>query len=258
MLQKQYSSAAPEARKCRLSTMWLWPPTKGSIDPGRLQDRRARRFLPGTSHPVRRERRRSRSREAHRKRASGDVVGTQLPDELHVEVADRLVRVRVARSSADGVDLRRRVRAITQVHRGQAEVGPMNHGLIEPLQQDDERIGGRSLSLRPHPPREQQRGRSNERRADRSSTVDHSLAVHLLPPSPDSPPRLEQGHCCSEERGLGVAKATHGGWLPQEGVWARLDPLNGRRYALVPDVSIAATLLGNRRSPAPASRRPRK
>jgi len=31
--QKQYSSTPPEpspgARKCSLSTMWLWPPTKG-------------------------------------------------------------------------------------------------------------------------------------------------------------------------------------------------------------------------------------
>jgi len=29
MKQKQYSSTPPEARKCSLSTMWLWPPTKG-------------------------------------------------------------------------------------------------------------------------------------------------------------------------------------------------------------------------------------
>ena len=29
MKQKQYSSTSPEARKCSLSTMWLWPPTKG-------------------------------------------------------------------------------------------------------------------------------------------------------------------------------------------------------------------------------------
>jgi hypothetical protein len=33
MKQKQYSSMPPEpspgARKCSLSTMWLWPPTKG-------------------------------------------------------------------------------------------------------------------------------------------------------------------------------------------------------------------------------------
>jgi len=37
---------------------------------------------------------------------------------------------------------------------------------------------------------------------------------------------LEQDRGCSEERGLGVAKATV--WrLPQEGVWARLDSLNG-------------------------------
>jgi hypothetical protein len=28
--------------------------------------------------------------------------------------------------------------------------------------------------------------------------------------------------------------------MPQEGVWARLDPLNDRRYAPVPDVSNTA------------------
>lgn len=28
MKQKQYSSASPEARKCSLSSMWLWPPTR--------------------------------------------------------------------------------------------------------------------------------------------------------------------------------------------------------------------------------------
>jgi len=38
MLQKQYSSAAPEARRCSLSTMWLWPPTNDRIGSGRFQD----------------------------------------------------------------------------------------------------------------------------------------------------------------------------------------------------------------------------
>ena len=44
--------------------------------------------------------------ELHRKRASGDVVGTQIPVELRIERADSLVRVRVTRNSANWVDLR--------------------------------------------------------------------------------------------------------------------------------------------------------
>ena len=56
------------------------------------------------------------------------------PRELHVEVADRFVQIHVARSSADGIDLRCEVRAIAQVDLGQAEVGPVNDGLIQPLQ----------------------------------------------------------------------------------------------------------------------------
>src|SRR6185437_11685666 len=42
--------------------------------------------------------------EPHRKRTSGDVIRTQVPVELHVEVADRLVRIRVTRSSVNRVD----------------------------------------------------------------------------------------------------------------------------------------------------------
>ncbi|PYM53875.1 MAG: hypothetical protein DMD77_25250 [Candidatus Rokuibacteriota bacterium] len=66
----------------------------------------------------------------------------------------------------DGVDLRHQVRTIIQVHPGpvQAEVGPASdrHGLIESIQQEDERIFGHrvtlasvilSLSLGHHPPR---------------------------------------------------------------------------------------------------------
>src|SRR5262245_30290441 len=44
--------------------------------------------------------------EPHRKRASGDVIRTQVPVELHVEVADRLVGVLAARSSLNGIDPR--------------------------------------------------------------------------------------------------------------------------------------------------------
>src|SRR4029077_8637915 len=73
-----------------------------------------------------------------------DEVGTQIAGwDLHVEVADRLVRLRTNRNSADGEDLRFHVRTIIQVHHGQAEVGTVNHGLIESLQQDNERIAGR-------------------------------------------------------------------------------------------------------------------
>ena len=92
--------------------------------------------------------------EAHRKRASRDVVGTQIPGELHVKVADRLLVVLVTGNSANGVDLRCRVRPIIQVHHRQAEVGSFDHGLIESLQQDDERIVGHRISLRHDSPGE--------------------------------------------------------------------------------------------------------
>ena len=59
--------------------------------------------------------------EAHRKRTSREVVGTQIPRrELHVKVADCLFLVLVTGSSANGVDLRCRIRTIIQVDRGQA------------------------------------------------------------------------------------------------------------------------------------------
>src|SRR5215468_8584531 len=44
--------------------------------------------------------------EPHRKRASGDVIRTQVPVELRVEVADRLVGVLAARSSLNRIDPR--------------------------------------------------------------------------------------------------------------------------------------------------------
>ena len=59
--------------------------------------------------------------EAHHKRTSRDVVGTQIPRrELHVKVADCLFLVLVTGSSANGVDLCYRIRTIIQVDRGQA------------------------------------------------------------------------------------------------------------------------------------------
>ena len=121
--------------------------------------------------------------EMHRERASGDVVGAQVPDELHVEVADRLVVVLVivivlvTGESVDGVDEGFRVRTITQVDRGQAEVRPVNHGLIEALQEQDERVGGTSLSLGQQPPREQQGRQRDQSPADRLSSSDTRMAV---------------------------------------------------------------------------------
>ena len=94
--------------------------------------------------------------EAHRKRASRDVVGTQVPGgELHVKVADCLFLVLVTGSSANGVDLVFHVGTIIQVHHRQAEVGSFNHGsFIESLQENDERIVGHGISLRHDPPGE--------------------------------------------------------------------------------------------------------
>ena len=76
--------------------------------------------------------------------------------ELDVEVADRLVLVLVSRSAADGVDLRRRVRPVAQVDGGEAKLGCTSHGLIEPLEQDDERVVERSLPSCPTASREDQ------------------------------------------------------------------------------------------------------
>src|SRR5437879_4902701 len=60
--------------------------------------------------------------ETHRKRTSWQVVGTQLPSELNVELADRRVLVVAFQNSENGVDPRFCVEAIIQVYRGQAEV----------------------------------------------------------------------------------------------------------------------------------------
>src|SRR5258705_12213461 len=76
---------------------------KPSVYPRRLQDRQFEgsfEELP-TSTVVNEDV--IASREAHRKRAARNVVGTQIPVELHVEGAHRLVLVLVARSSADRV-----------------------------------------------------------------------------------------------------------------------------------------------------------
>src|ERR1700746_218437 len=96
--------------------------------------------------------------EAHRKRASGEVVGTQHPSELREEPADRPVLVRSFPKSENGVNSRSRVRTIAQVYRGQSEVVgwpvPHVHGMIKSLQQNDERIFGLILFFfGHHPPR---------------------------------------------------------------------------------------------------------
>ena len=90
---------------------------KRSINPGRLQYREVEgpfQVLPtgpvGNKNDI-------APCEAHRKRASGDVVGAQIPVEL-------------------------------------AEIGRINHGLIESLQQGDNRIVAHGRSLGHHPPRE--------------------------------------------------------------------------------------------------------
>src|ERR1700730_1227814 len=132
-------------------------PRERLINPGPLQYRELEgSYQERPTQPVRLKLCETATCEAHRKRASGDVVGTQgrlCNAELHVKVADSVVHVRVTRDSANGVDLRFRVRTITQVHLGQAEVGSVNYGLIDSLQQEDERIVGHSVALGHHPPR---------------------------------------------------------------------------------------------------------
>src|SRR6186997_3082462 len=78
--------------------------------------------------------------KAHRKRAAGYMVGTQVAFELHVKPTDGFVAVLATWNSAHWVDLRRRVRTVIQVHHGKAETGAVTHRLIESLQQQDERI----------------------------------------------------------------------------------------------------------------------
>ena len=80
---------------------------KRSIDPGRFQDRQFEGSFQEPPTPSVVNKNEIPTCEAHRKRASGDVVGTQIPGELLIEVADSLVRVRVTRNSANWVDLQR-------------------------------------------------------------------------------------------------------------------------------------------------------
>src|SRR5258705_6140346 len=88
---------------------------KRLINPGRLQDRQFEgSYQVRPTQPVRFKFCETATCEAHRKRASGDVVSTQISAELHVQVADRLVRVRVTPDSVNRVDLCYRIRSITQ------------------------------------------------------------------------------------------------------------------------------------------------
>src|ERR1700730_14593612 len=100
---------------------------KSSINPGSLQYHQFERsfqVIPtppvGERHETVKTRRCTRrdAVEAHRKRASREVVGAQIPCELNVEVAVRPVLVRVFRKSEDRVDPRSRVRTITQIYCG--------------------------------------------------------------------------------------------------------------------------------------------
>src|SRR5437868_5031207 len=113
---------------------------KAAIDPGSLDDRQfdgPYEELP--TNPVRLEGGIAFTGETHRERAAGHVISAEVPGELHVERANCLVWIRVARDPPNGVDRHRRVRTVTQVYGRQAEIGPTNHGVIAPLQQDDER-----------------------------------------------------------------------------------------------------------------------
>src|SRR5207302_9685849 len=93
--------------------------------------------------------------ELHRNRASRKLVGTQIPAELYIKVADSLVLIRstvLVTDPENGVDLRYGVRAIVQVDWcGQAEIvgwsATYGHGLINAVKQQDERIVGHSASL---------------------------------------------------------------------------------------------------------------
>jgi hypothetical protein len=130
------------------------------------------------------------------------------------------VQVRIARSSAHGVDLRCRVRAIAQVDRGQAEIGPVNDRLIEPLQQDDEGIGGRSF---PCP-----RTRPGKSSGDAPTSAVPIAVLRLImvllsisSPFPCLPAPVGAGPLLQRGRGLGVARATATvAGLPQRDVGA--------------------------------------
>src|SRR6476661_4351298 len=85
---------------------------EGLVDPCPLQDRQFEgSYEESPTLPVVHKIRVATS-EPHRKRASRDVVGAQVPVELHVELADRLGGIRVTRSSVNRVDPRGRVRTV--------------------------------------------------------------------------------------------------------------------------------------------------
>jgi len=96
----------------------------------------------------------------------------------------------------------------------------VSHGLVEPLQEDDERIVRLSLRLCSHLPRQHQGSQCDQSAADCGFSVDHGLVgdrreLHDSSPSgSDSPLRLEQG-CLLSQRGkrLGVAEARR--WRPK-------------------------------------------
>src|SRR5438105_5693658 len=88
-------------------------------------------------------RRKSATGELHCDGATGQLIGAQTPVELHEEIADRCVPAAVVVSTLDsenGVDFRRRIRSVAQIHRGQAEVGPVSHWVIDTFEQQNEGI----------------------------------------------------------------------------------------------------------------------
>jgi len=61
---------------------------------------------------------------------------------------DGVIFAASTRDCGNSVDLCARLRTIIEAARGQAKIGDINHGLIDSLQQEHERIIGRRSSLR--------------------------------------------------------------------------------------------------------------
>src|SRR5437879_10799287 len=96
------------------------------------------------------------TRELHCNGAAGQLIGCQSPLELHEEIADRCVPAAVVVStfeSENGVDFRRRIRLVAQIHRGQAEIWPVSHGVIDTFEQHNEGIAWHVRFARHYRPR---------------------------------------------------------------------------------------------------------
>src|SRR6185295_236093 len=100
------AGTVPRSEEVQLVDHVVVATRKGFIDPGSLQDRELEgSFQEPPALPVI-HKIRVATGEPHRERASGNVIGAQVPGELHVEVADSLGRVRTTRSSVYWVDPR--------------------------------------------------------------------------------------------------------------------------------------------------------